>query len=74
MPRPKSILKRVAVDEVSRAHNCQHNQSHRLLRGDKRLKVWKDRSFEHYCTACALTIVERDIAKLQDLARQIRGE
>ena len=72
MPRPKSIIQRVEVDEAKHAHNCQHNVRHRLQRGDKRLKVWNQRSPDHYCAACALKIIERDIAKLQKLAEQLR--
>jgi len=72
MPRPKSILQRVEVDEVKRAHNCQHNARHRLERGDKRLKVWKQRSLENYCAACAIRIISRDMAKLQELQEQLQ--
>jgi hypothetical protein len=70
----KSVLVRVAVDEVLKAHNCQHNHRHRLERGQRRLKVQKERSPEHYCAQCALEIIERDIAKLQMVAQQLRGE
>ncbi len=73
MPRPKSILQRVVIDEARVAHNCQHNATHRLQRGDKRLKVWDGRSAENYCVSCALGIITRDIAKLQELAEQLRG-
>ncbi len=72
MPRPKSIIQRVEIDEVKRAHNCQHNAAHRLKRGDKRLKVWNGRSADNYCVSCALRIITRDIAKLQELAEQLR--
>ena len=72
MPRPKSILQRVGVDEAKRAHNCQHNRTHRLERGDKRLKLWKQRSYDYYCAACALEIIARDIARLQEIAEQLR--
>ena len=73
MPRPKSVLQRLEVDEAQKAHNCQHNPAHRLERGDKRLKVTKDRSPEHFCVACALAIIERDISALQGLAAKLRG-
>ena len=73
MPRPKSILYRAEIDEAQRAHNCQHNAAHRLERGDKRLKVWDGRSPENYCATCALSIIARDIAKLQKLAERLRG-
>jgi hypothetical protein len=72
MPRPKSIIQRVEIDEVQRAHNCQHNAAHRLNRGDKRLKIWGGRSVDNYCVSCALNIITRDIAKLQDLAERLR--
>lgn len=74
MAAPKSIILRAEVDEAQRAHNCQHNQGHRLERGDKRLKLWSDRSPAHYCSGCALSIIERGIARLHDLARQLRSE
>lgn len=73
MPRPKSILQRVEVDEAQKAHNCQHNKSHRVERGHKRMKVWKDRSAEHYCAACGLNIIQRDMAELQDLVHKLQG-
>ena len=73
MARPKSLLPNVVVDEAKRAHNCQHNGSHRLQQGDKRLRVRLQRTHEHFCTACALAIIEGDIAKLQTLAGQLRA-
>ena len=74
MSRPKSIIQRVEVDEAQKAHNCQHNRNHRVERGNKRLKVWNQRSADHYCITCALEIVARDMAKLQELERELRGE
>ena len=74
MPRPKSILQRIEVDEAKKAHNCQNNRNHRLERGDKRLKVWTQRSSEHYCLDCALGIIARDMATLQKIEKQLRDE
>lgn len=71
MPRPKSIIQRVEVDHAQRAHNCQHNSSHRIQRGDARLKVWDGRSVDHYCAACAHAIIDRDKEKLQKLAEEL---
>ena len=72
MPRPKSILQRVKIDEAQRAHNCQHNAAHRIERGEKRLKLMKPGSSpDHYCATCALAIIERDIVKLQKLVEQL---
>lgn len=72
MPRPKSIIQRIEIDQAKKAHNCQHNQRHRVERGDRRLKVSSDRSAEYYCIACARGIIERDIATLRDLAVQLQ--
>jgi hypothetical protein len=70
----KSLVQRVEVEQAKKAHNCQASQKHRLQQGDTRLKVYNDRSADHYCLNCALAIVEADIAKLQSLGRQLRGE
>jgi hypothetical protein len=60
------------VDEVQRAHNCQHNAAHRLKKGDKRLRVRVHRSYEHFCSACGLDTIDGDITKLQAIARELR--
>ena len=74
MPRPKSILQRVEIDTAQRAHDCQHNSQHRIQRGDKRLKVTKDRTPEHYCCECAKAIIDRDIEQLKSLRGQFLEE
>jgi hypothetical protein len=73
MAKPKSIIQRIEVDRALKAHDCQHDKTHRIQRGDKRLKVWKDRTPEHYCVPCALKIIAADIAKLQNIDRDLRG-
>lgn len=70
MARTKSIVIRVEIDHAMKAHNCQASASHRIERGDMRLKVQKGRSWEHYCAACARTILQRDIDELRGLACQ----
>jgi hypothetical protein len=72
MPRPKSILMSINVGIAQRAHNCQHNQSHRIVKGDKRLEVSEGRNIERFCVECALSIVARDISKLQELQKQLQ--
>ena len=71
MPRPKSILQNASVDSAGRAHNCQHINSHRIEKGQKRLKVKVDRSFDHFCVTCALKIIDSDISTLQELRQQL---
>ncbi len=63
----KSLVVQVKVDTAGKAHNCQANANHRIERGDVRLKVRNGRSWDHYCRACAVTIIARDIAKLTAL-------
>lgn len=68
MARIRSLVERALVDEAGRAHNCQANAQHRIQKGEKRLKVRKGRSWDHYCLECARTIVQRDIDKLEELS------
>ncbi len=70
----KSLVQRSEIDIVLKAHNCQANAKHRLQKGDQRLKVYVDRSHDHYCVACAIKIIEGDIATLQELVGQLKGE
>ena len=71
MPRPKSFLLSMQVDEAKIAHNCQSNSKHRLNRGDKRLKVSNGRGDDHYCVECAVDFINRDIAKLQSVLKEL---
>lgn len=71
MPRVKSLLDRVEIDQAGKAHNCQANARHRIEKGEKRLKVRNGRSWDHYCLECAKTIVARDIAALQAVTGNI---
>ena len=71
MPRPKSLLKRIDVDIAQRSHNCQHVRSHRIIQGQKRLKLTVNRTEEHFCIECALQIIDADIRKLQILKEQL---
>lgn len=64
----KSLIVQVSVDTAGKSHNCQANRKHRIAMGDIRLKVRNGRSWDHYCRACAETIIARDIAKLTALS------
>jgi hypothetical protein len=68
----KSLVQRSEIDRAQKAHDCQANARHRLEKGDPRLKVYVERSYDHYCAKCALKIIEADIAKLQQMAQQLR--
>ena len=63
----KSLVVQVGVDKAGKAHNCQANARHRIEKGDVRLKVRNGRGWDHYCRACAVTMIARDIEKLTAL-------
>jgi hypothetical protein len=69
----KSLVVQVRVDVAGKSHNCQANSKHRIAMGEVRLKVRNGRSWDHYCRACAETIIARDLEKLTDL-RAMRPE
>ena len=66
-------MQRSEIDRAQRAHNCQASAKHRLGQGDRRLKVYEDRSHVHYCAECAIKIIQADIAKLLELAQQLQS-
>ncbi|HXI25236.1 MAG TPA: hypothetical protein VNG71_15335 [Pyrinomonadaceae bacterium] len=74
MPRIKSLVIRVGVDEALKAHDCQGDSRHRIERGHRRLKVRNGRSWDHYCVPCTIAILDRDIAKLQALQRRFHNQ
>jgi hypothetical protein len=75
MAAPKRLVsRRVIVDVALKSHDCQHNASHRVTMGDRRLKVPKGRSFEHYCVECGLRILIAEIEHLKALESELRQE
>lgn len=74
MPRIKSLVIRSEIDNALKAHNCQGNASHRLIKNDIRLKVRNGRNWDHYCFNCATTMLKRDIEKLTKLAEQLQAD
>ena len=73
MPRIKSLIIRVEVDEALKGHDCQASSRHRIERGHRRLKVRNGRSWDHYCVPCTIAILDRDIAELQALLRRFHN-
>jgi hypothetical protein len=72
MPRPKSMISgKICVDKAKKAHNCQNNSAHRIQCGDKRLKVPNGRSWDHYCSSCAISFLNNDISKLGNLVGEL---
>jgi hypothetical protein len=77
MGRARSLVVKTGVDFALKAHNCQANSRHRIERGDVRLKVRNGRSWDHYCRACAMNMIARDLqrlAGLQELTPSVEQE
>lgn len=72
MARAKSLVARIEVDEALRSHNCQHSRAHRVMKGDKRLKVREGRSWEHYCLECAERFLVQSIERLGQVLKDVR--
>jgi hypothetical protein len=72
VPRIKSVVIQTKIDLAKKSHNCQANENHRIRRGDTRLNVRNGRSWDRYCVSCAVTILERDVARLQELQREVQ--
>ena len=72
MARPKSFLKSIEIDTAGSSHNCQNNKSHRIHKGDVRLKLKRTGlSPEHFCRECGLQFIQNDIQKLQSIIMQL---
>ena len=67
MPRIRSLLTAARVEVAQRAHNCQGNSAHRLVKGDRRLAVKNERGWDYYCLDCGGKILERDSARIRSI-------
>ena len=73
MPRIRSLITTVEITSALRAHNCQGDMNHRIVRGDRRLAVKKDRAWDYYCLACGVRILKRDATKIAGLLRAVEA-
>lgn len=71
MSRYKSLLKNADFDTALQSHNCKGNKKHRILMGQRRLKVKEGRRISHYCLSCAEQILARDFNSLHGLIEQL---
>lgn len=71
MARPKSFIKRLAIDEAKRSHNCQHNKQHRISKGDVRLGLKENRSMEYYCKECSIEFLKNSSSQISKLIEQL---
>lgn len=66
MSRTKTLLTTVEINFARKAHNCQASAKHRLLKGDRRFAVKKERGWDYYCMDCGLKILERDAERIKE--------
>jgi len=69
----RSLIHSLEVTTVARAHECRFNKKHALKMGDRRLTIRSDGDKHNYCLACAKVFLEKDIARLQALLREIES-
>lgn len=73
MPRPKSLIVSMEITAAGRAHNCRHNDNHRIEKGVKRLTIKVDGDEHHYCLACAKTFLVKDLGRLQAILADVES-
>lgn len=74
MSRPKTVIKKMAVDRAKRAHYCKHSKKHPIFSGEKRLVIQEGRSKKHYCKICALKFLNDGLNDLEKLKKEIETE
>lgn len=72
MAKPKSFLKSLSIDCAKRAHDCQHNSKHRILKDDKRLGLRVERSTEYFCKECAVKFLEKNLEEIKTLIDELK--
>jgi hypothetical protein len=73
MGRSRRLTLRLKVDVAQKRHACQHNAAHVIRMGDRRLKVTRERTDEHYCIACGRRFIQESVALLAALDQQLTG-
>ena len=68
----KAVLHPLSVDQAGKAHDCQHNKRHRIVKGETRLKFKVQRTYEHFCVDCALRMIEKARTRLDELEQQLQ--
>ena len=71
MGRAKSLLVSMGWTEAGRAHNCRSDAKHRIEKGDRRLTVKQDGDDLHYCEACAVRFLDKDIQRIAALRAEV---
>jgi hypothetical protein len=70
MPRAKSLLKRVTINQALRSHNCQSNSRHRIQKDEKRLLVEEGNKKSYYCVNCAKIFLKNARIEIDTLLKE----
>ena len=73
MAKPKSFIKTLSIDTAQKSHSCKHNGKHIISKGNKRLKLKVNRTYEHFCIICAKDFIQNDINKLKTLLQELEN-
>lgn len=73
MPRPKSFLPQLSVDQAQRAHSCRQSDNHTIARGQFRLTVKDGRDVLRYCPECAVRFLEADLEEIRGVILQLQS-
>jgi hypothetical protein len=71
MPRVRSVLLSLSVTVAGRAHQCRFNETHRIVKGDRRLTIKADGEEHHYCLACGRKMIGLGLERLHDFEAAI---
>jgi hypothetical protein len=71
VPRRKSLISSAEVTRVQRAHQCRHDDSHSLTKGDVRLTVKDEGGTFNYCASCGVAMVDEGINLLQRIRAKL---
>jgi hypothetical protein len=60
----RSVIQPLVVDRAEKKHYCRYNKKHVINKGDKRLKIKVDMSYQTYCSSCAVQFISTGITNL----------
>jgi hypothetical protein len=63
----------MGITTAGRAHNCRHDDGHRITKGMRRLTVKSDGDEHHYCLNCAAGFLTRDLGRLGAMLEEVRS-
>lgn len=73
MPRLKSFLPQLTIDQAQRSHCCRFSKRHPIKQGDYRLTMKDGRDVARYCPECALRFLLADSSALSGIIEQLQN-